>query len=88
MTEQAPYVDYQMSVPATWSPTFETRPVTVYGSRSGELPEVVAKGTCRLRKHGEPSDIRIFGFKPDPDWAKLNTGMGPGEWVTDALLDS
>lgn len=91
MTEQpAPeYLDYQMSVPATWNKMFESRPVAVYGSRPGHLPEVVARGTCRLRHMGgEPQDVQVFGFQPGTDWDKLNTGMGPGEWVATAIPDA
>ena len=88
MTEQpAPeYTSYQMSVPGTWNKLFENRPVTVYGSRPGHAPEVVARGACRLRHMGgEPQDVRVAGFRPHWDWAKLNTGMSPGEWTTEAI---
>lgn len=86
MTEQPEYTDYQMSVPATWNKLFETRSVTVYGSRPGQLPEIVARGVCRLRHMGgEPQGVRVFGFQPHWDWAKLSTGAGPGEWVTTAV---
>lgn len=80
------YDSYEMSVPATWSKTFETRLVTVYGSRRGQQgSDVVARGVCRLRHlGGEPLEVRVAGFRNGFDWDKLNTGMGPGEWVCTA----
>ena len=83
-TTDRPYSRYEMSVPGTWSPAYATRPVTVYGVREGESPEVVAKGTCRLRKTGEPVSVAVPGFRPGFDWDKLNNGQGPGEWVASA----
>ena len=73
---------YQMSVPGTWSKSFETRSVTVFETHAGGPPEVVAEGTCRLRHlGGEPVDVAVQGFRPGHDWDKLSNDMGPGEWV-------
>ncbi|NNJ04136.1 hypothetical protein HHX38_08310 [Streptomyces sp. PKU-MA01144] len=82
MTQPAgPAVFYQLSTPATWSPTYTTHKATVYAALPGRLPEVVAIGTCTLRKHGEPVTVDVPDWEAGCDWDRLSTGMGPGEWV-------
>jgi len=86
MTTEREYDSYQMSVAATWDEGVIDRTVTVYGVRGDEIPDVVAKGRCRLGKRfGEPFEIRVEGFRPGNDWDKLNGGMSPGEWVCTAV---
>ncbi|MFE1451950.1 hypothetical protein [Streptomyces olivaceoviridis] len=86
-TPQPEYDSYQISVPGTWTKSgFVSRRVTVYGTRPGELPEVVAKGWARVRHlSGEPQDVRVEGFEPLHDWDKLSGDMSPGEWVCTAV---
>ncbi|GFH34276.1 hypothetical protein [Streptomyces pacificus] len=82
MTHPAsPAVEYQLSTHGTWSPTYTTHKATVYASLPGRLPKVVAVGTCRLRRTGEPLTVDIPDWEPGYDWDRLSTGMGPGEWV-------
>ncbi|MFJ3839496.1 hypothetical protein ACIPY6_28870 [Streptomyces sp. NPDC090054] len=72
----------QMSVQGTWSKTAVSVPAQVLGSpRDGGAPVTLATGRATLSWTGEPTAIRIEGWKPGLDWDLLGGTMGPGEWV-------
>lgn len=78
------YACYQASVPSSWEYGISQSKLTVFGSNPGEVSEVVSIGVASLRRSGEPISAHAPGFSLRHDWEKLNTGMGPGEWVCTA----